>query len=119
MKAMNRPMPTVIATFSAWGTALKMAVRMPVAPRTTMMTPLMTVSPIASGQVTSPTTETARKEFMPRPAARAKGRRATTPKRMVMTPATRPVTAVSWAKSSELPTTSSDPPRMSGLSTTM
>ncbi len=95
MNAMKRPMPTVIATLRAWGTALKIAVRMPVAPRTTMMTPLMMTSPIASAQVTSWTTETARKLFIPRPAASANGSRATTPKRIVMRPATRPVTAVS------------------------
>ena len=119
MKAMKSPMPTVMAIFSACGTALKIAVRMPVAPRTTMMMPLMITSPIASAQVTSWTTETARKLFIPRPAARPKGSRATTPKRIVMTPATSPVTAVSWAKSRLSPATSWEPPRMSGLRTTI
>ena len=52
MKAMNRPMPTVIAVFSWIGTALKIIRRRPVAASSTMMRPLMTTRPIASGQVT-------------------------------------------------------------------
>ena len=119
MKAIKSPMPTVMATFSAWGTAWKIATRTPVAPSRTMMTPLIMVSPMASAHVTSWTTETARKLFMPRPAARAKGSRATTPNRMVVTPATRPVTAVSCAELRLVPVTSADPPRMRGLRTTM
>src|SRR5699024_299380 len=119
MKAINKPMPTVIATFRACGTALKIAVQIPVAPRTTITAPLMTTNPIASGQVTSCTTETARKLFIPSPAAKAKGNLATTPKRIVITPATRPVTAVSCAKSRLPPSTSAEPPRISGLSTTI
>ena len=50
------------------------------------MRPLMTTRPMASGQVTWPTTETARNELMPRPAAKAKGRRVTRPNSTVMTP---------------------------------
>lgn len=125
MKAMNRPMPTVMAAFSSLGTALKMAVRAPVMPKRTIRMPLMTTRPMASGQVTSWMTETARKELMPRPAARPNGSRATRPKMMVMTPAVRPVTAPTWRAGSQPPSTSrgarsaEKPPRMSGFSTTM
>src|SRR5699024_6787254 len=63
--------------------------------------------------------QTARKLFIPSPAAKAKGNLATTPKRIVITPATRPVTAVSCAKSRLPPSTSAEPPRISGLSTTI
>ncbi len=56
MKAMNRPMPTVMAIFSCTGTASKIRRRRPVAASSTMMRPLMTTRPIASGQVTWPTT---------------------------------------------------------------
>ena len=93
MNAMNRPMPTVIASFSWIGTALKIMRRRPVAASSTMMRPLMTTRPIASGQVTWPTTDTARNELMPRPAAKANGRRVTRPNSTVMTPAVSAVTA--------------------------
>jgi hypothetical protein len=93
MKAMNRPMPTVIAALSCAGTAVKIIVRMPVNARITMITPLMTTRPIASAQVTWWTTLTARNELIPRPAAMPNGRFATTPIAMVMRPATRPVAA--------------------------
>ena len=72
MKAMNRPMPTVIASFSWMGTALKIMRRRPVAASSTMMRPLMTTRPMASGQVTCPTTATARNELMPRPGGEAR-----------------------------------------------
>ncbi|CAH0247305.1 hypothetical protein SRABI02_03088 [Plantibacter cousiniae] len=52
MNAMKRPMPTVIAIFNWMGTALKIMARSPVAARRTMISPLMTTSPIASAQVT-------------------------------------------------------------------
>ena len=119
MNAMNRPMPTVIAAFSGCGTAWKIAVRMPVAPNSTMSTPLITTRPIASGQVTWPTTETARKELMPRPAASANGSRAMRPNRIVMTPAVRPVAAPICAACSAWWATSLVPPRISGLRITM
>ena len=48
--------------------------RRPVAASRTMMSPLMTTMPIASGQVTWPTTLNARNELMPSPAAKANGR---------------------------------------------
>ncbi len=67
MKAMNRPMPTVIAVLRASGTASKIIRRSPVTASSTMMSPLMTTRPIASGQVTPPTIPTARNELMPSP----------------------------------------------------
>jgi hypothetical protein len=94
MNAMNRPMPTVMAVFSSAGTALKISTRRPVDARSTMMRPLMTTRPIASGHVTCPTTLTARNELMPRPAAMPKGRLEITPMRIVMTPAVSAVTAL-------------------------
>ena len=125
MKAMNRPMPTVMAAFSSLGTARKMAVRAPVTPKRTIRMPLMTTRPMASAQVTSWITATARKELMPRPAASPKGRLATSPNRMVMTPAVRPVTAPTCAADSQPPATSVGalsalkPPRISGFRMTM
>ena len=103
MKAMNRPMPTVMAALSSLGTARKMAVRAPVTPNRTIRMPLITTRPMASAQVTSWITETARNELMPRPAARPNGRLAMRPKRMVMTPAVRPVTAPTCAAESQPP----------------
>lgn len=125
MNAMKRPMPTVIAALSCAGTAVKIIVRMPVSARITMITPLMTTSPIASGQVTCLTTLTARNELMPSPAAMPKGRFATTPIAMVIRPATSPVAAATCAFSSQPPVTSFaawsalNPPRISGLRITM
>ena len=69
-------MPAVIASLSCIGTASKISLRRPVAARTTMMRPLMTTRPIASGQVSEPTTVVARNELMPSPAANANGSRA-------------------------------------------
>ncbi len=106
MNAMNMPIPTVMAVFNGAGTAWKIISRSFVADRTTMIRPLITTRPIASAQVTWPTTLTARKELMPRPAARPNGRFATRPNRIVMTPAVSPVTAATWAPSSVAPVTS-------------
>ena len=50
MKAMNAPIPAAIAILSGSGMALNTAVRNPVRPRITMITPLTTTRPIASGQ---------------------------------------------------------------------
>ena len=125
MNAMNRPMPTVMAAFSSLGTARKMAVRAPVTPKSTIRMPLMTTRPMASGHVTSLITETARKELMPSPAARPNGRLATSPNRMVITPAVSPVTAPTCAADSQPPATSVGalpalkPPRISGFRITM
>ena len=74
---------------------------------------------MASGQVQVPTTEVARKELMPSPAAKANGNRATTPNRIVITPAVSAVTADTWANCNWLPATSRGPARMIGLSTMM
>ena len=76
MNRMNAPIPAVIASLSSIGTASKISLRRPVAARITMMMPLMTTRPIASGQVSEPTTVVARNELMPRPAANANGSRA-------------------------------------------
>ncbi|MCY1231598.1 hypothetical protein D9M72_440520 [compost metagenome] len=125
MKAMNSPMPTVMAAFSSLGTARKMAVRAPVTPKRTIRIPLMTTRPMASAQVTSWITATARKELIPRPAASPKGRLAIRPNRMVMTPAVRPVTAPTCAADSQPPATSVGalsalkPPRINGFRMTM
>lgn len=80
---------------------------------------------MASGQVTSWMTETARKELMPSPSAMPKGRLATSPNRMVISPAVRPVMAPTCAAGSQLPATSTgaasslNPPRIRGLRITM
>lgn len=100
MKAMKRPIPTVMAILSSIGTASKIMRRRPVAARSTMSAPLMSTSAIASGQVTWPTMVKATKALIPRPAANAKGRRLTMPKRIVMTPAVSAVTAPTCPKSS-------------------
>ena len=94
MNAMKKPIPTVIASFSCTGTASKIIRRRPVAASSTINRPLMTTIAIASGQVTSWTTENAMKALMPSPAANANGRRETIPKRIVMTPAASAVTAL-------------------------
>ena len=93
MNKMNSPMPAVIAILSCMGTASKISRRSPEAASATMMRPLMTTSPIASGQVRVPTTDEARNELIPSPAAKANGSRATTPNRIVITPAVSAVTA--------------------------
>ncbi len=77
--------------------------------------------PIASAHVMSGSTamENATTALMPRPAASASGNRATTPMRIVRTPATRAVVAaivLLLASSAPVP---SVPPRMLGLRTMM
>ena len=119
MKRMNRPIPAVIASLSSIGTASKTSLRSPVAANSTMMSPLMTTKPIASGHVSEPTRVVATKELMPSPAAKANGRRAMTPNRIVMTPAASDVAAVTCANSSFCPVTSSGLDRMIGFSTMM
>jgi hypothetical protein len=101
------------------GTASKINVRRPVAASTTMMMPLITTRPIASGQVTEPTTVVARNELMPSPAAKANGSRAISPNRTVMTPAASDVAADTCAKSRLFPATSRASDKMIGFSTTM
>ena len=51
MRAMKRPMPTLIAVLSWPGTALKIAERKPVRTRMRRMMPSMTTRPMASAQV--------------------------------------------------------------------
>lgn len=112
-------MPAVMASLSCIGTASKTILRSPVTARSTMMSPSMTTSPIASGQVSEPTTVVARKELMPSPAANANGSRAMTPNRIVMTPAASDVMAETCVNSSLCPSTSAAPDRMIGFSTMM
>ena len=118
MKAMNRPMPTVMASLSCTGTASKMSLRRPVAASRTMMTPLIMTSAIASAQVTEPTTVKARNALMPRPAANANGSRVISPNRIVMTPAVSAVAAATAPPGSVCPATSGVD-RMIGLRITM
>ena len=67
MKAMNRPIPTEIATFSCDGTAWKTAFRKPVSTSTRMTRPSITISPIAAAQVICGAIATATKAFRPEP----------------------------------------------------
>jgi hypothetical protein len=83
-----------------------------------MMSPLMTTRPIASAQVSEPTNVVATNEFRPSPAANANGSRATTPNRIVMTPAASDVVAETCSNSSLFPETSAVE-RMIGFSTMM
>ena len=106
MKAMNAPIPAAIAILSGSGMALNTAVRNPVRPRITMITPLTTTRPIASGQVTCGAIVTATRVLMPRPVAIANGKLATRPKTIVMTPATSAVTAATCGTESVMPSTS-------------
>ena len=100
MNRMNRPIPAVMAILSCMGTASKISLRRPETASATMTRPLITTRPIASGQVTVPTTEAARNELIPSPAAKANGKRAMAPKRMVITPAVRAVTDETCPKES-------------------
>ena len=118
MKAMKSPMPTVMASFSCTGTASKIIFRRPVAASRTMITPLMTTSAIASGQLIEPTIENARNALMPRPAAKANGRRVTRPNSTVMTPAVSAVAAATALPERTVPSTSGVE-RMRGLRMTM
>ena len=119
MNRMNSPMPAVIAIFSCIGTASNTRRRNPDTASATMIRPLTTTRPMASGQVNVPTTEVARNELMPRPAAKANGSRAMTPNTMVISPAASAVTPATWANCKRSPATSSGPDRMIGFSTMM
>lgn len=124
---MNSPMPTEIAVLRGVGTARKTAVRNPVSTRTVMMIPSSTMSPIASAHVIcgSFATPKATKALSPRPVARASGKLATSPMRMVITPATSAVAAATSARLGlpppprKAPVESAWVPMMSGLSTMM
>ncbi len=75
MMVMNRPMPTLMATFSWRGTALKTASRKPVSTRSRMISPSRTTSPIASAHVISGrlAIPKATKALSPSPVASARG----------------------------------------------
>ena len=73
MKAMNRPIPTEIATFSCDGIAWKTAFRKPVSTSTRMTTPSITISPITADQLICGAIATATKAFSPSPVASASG----------------------------------------------
>ncbi len=73
ISAMNRPMPTEIATLSCAGTAWKTAFRKPVSTSTRITRPSITTRPIASAQVIWLAIEKATKAFRPRPVASASG----------------------------------------------
>ena len=117
MMEMNRPMPTAIAAFSDGGIASNTAERKPDTASATMMRPSMTTRPIASAQVSPSlaTNVTATRVLMPRPAAMPNGYFAHAPNRMVMTPAANAVMAATCGTDSTVPSTSSMPPRISGL----
>ena len=118
----NSPMPTEIAILSGAGTAWKTASRNPVSTRIRMISPSITTRPIASAQVIWLAIENVTNAFSPSPVARASGKLATTPIRMVITPATNAVAAATAAKSpsaSRSPFMSVPLSRMIGLSTMM
>ena len=127
MIVMNRPMPTLIAVLSWRGTARKTAARNPVSTSTRMISPSSTTRPIASAQVIpgSLAMPNATKALSPSPVASARGKFATTPMRIVMTPATSAVTAATFGRSGADPPPRNAPvlsvwvPMISGLSTTM
>ena len=73
MRAMNRPMPTLIAVLSWAGTAWKTALRKPVSTSTRITRPSSTTSPIASCQDMPEAIEKPTKAFSPRPVASASG----------------------------------------------
>ena len=87
-----------------------------------MITPSITTRPMASAQVIWLAIENVTKALRPSPAARASGKLATTPIRIVITPATSAVAAATAAKSpsaSRLPSMSVPLSRMIGLRTMM
>ncbi len=119
IRAMNRPMPTLMACFSCCGMACMTASRSPVTTRTQMSRPSSTIRPIASSQLISGASWKATTALRPRPAARASGRLPPMPMTIVITAATRAVAVVSCTGSSCSPDLSFALPRMSGLSTRM
>ncbi len=126
ISAMNSPMPTEMAIFSCPGTAWKTASRKPVSTRTRITRPSRTMRPIASAQVICEAIENATNAFSPRPVASASGKFATTPIRIVITPATSAVPAAIMARlpggdasPRNFPSASWAKPRISGFSTMM
>ena len=124
---MNRPIPTEMATLSSAGIAWKTAVRKPVSTSTRITTPSITTRPIASAHVIWLAIANATNALSPSPVASASGKLATTPIRMVRTPATSAVpTAMatsplpgSASPPRKLPSMSGAKPRIRGFSTTM
>ena len=125
ISAMNSPMPTLMAVLSCVGTAWNTAVRNPVSTSSRMMRPSSTTSPIASAQVMPDAMENATNAFSPSPVASASGKLATTPIRIVSTPAASAVPAAiaerfgSAPPPRKLPSASWANPMISGLRTTM
>ena len=87
IRAINKPIPTEIATLSAVGMALKTAILNPVRTRTRMRIPSMRTRPIACAQVAFLAIDTATNVFKPRPVASANGKLATAPMSIVKIPA--------------------------------
>ncbi|CAB4807876.1 unannotated protein [freshwater metagenome] len=125
IKAIKRPIPTDIATFNCVGTALNTATRNPVRTKTVMIKPSRTTKPIASAHVICEAMPTATKVFNPRPVASASGKFATTPIRIVITPATSAVAAAISARLGASPPPRNFPspslanPIINGLSATI
>ncbi|CAB4745209.1 unannotated protein [freshwater metagenome] len=94
MIVMNRPIPTPIAYFNCSGTAENTADLNPVRTSRRMSRPSSTTSPMASAQVIWGARVKATKPLSPSPAATATGNRPIAPMRMVMSPATSAVAAV-------------------------
>ena len=84
-----------------------------------MITPSITTRPIASAQVIFGAISYATSALMPSPAASASGNRATTPIRIVITPATSAVAAATCGDRQLGAVPSALAPRISGFSTTM
>ena len=127
ISAMNRPIPTEIATLSCWGTAWKTALRKPVSTSTRITMPSRTTRPIAAPHVDWRAIELATKALRPRPVASASGKLAKPPIAMVRTPATSAVPAAmagmplpgSAPPPRKAPVESGTKPRISGFSTMM
>jgi hypothetical protein len=90
-----------------------------VSTRIAIITPSITTSPIASAQVISGAISYATSALTPSPAASASGKRATTPIRIVITPATSAVAAATAGIASLAPSPSVAAKRIRGLRTTM
>jgi len=125
MRAIKRPIPTEIASFKAFGIALKTAILKPVKTRTRIKIPSIRTKPIAWAHVEFFAIETATKVFNPKPVAKAIGKFATAPIRIVKIPAISAVPAATMMIAFVLspPPMNSPAPsvvaRMSGLRTTM
>ena len=127
MSAMNSPMPTEMATLSGWGTAWKTALRKPVSTSSRITMPSSTTRPMASPHVDWRAIVLATNALRPSPVARARGKLAKPPIRIVSTPATSAVPAAiagmplpgSAPPPRKAPVESGTKPRMSGFSTMM